>query len=166
MLTFSEPPAHHYKIDRLSRSLADFAKLVEIFDEHKVRRSRFFGQSDTPDKNGIGVLHIESQGRDEALRRIPSLMSEGTWYGRVEGRLKPKGGDPGQSFLSDGEYEAVLKDHVNLPPNGAARRNWIPTVYPLNPKMMIPLEPGSLHTRPVLPIQPYPRMEPTVPLPV
>ena len=25
-----------YKIDRLSRSLADFAKLVEIFDEHKV----------------------------------------------------------------------------------------------------------------------------------
>ena len=25
-----------YKIDRLSRSLADFAKLVELFDEHKV----------------------------------------------------------------------------------------------------------------------------------
>ena len=25
-----------YKIDRLSRSLADFSKLVELFDEHKV----------------------------------------------------------------------------------------------------------------------------------
>jgi len=25
-----------YKIDRLSRSLADFAKMVEIFDQHKV----------------------------------------------------------------------------------------------------------------------------------
>ena len=25
-----------YKVDRLSRSLADFAKLIELFDEHKV----------------------------------------------------------------------------------------------------------------------------------
>jgi DNA invertase Pin-like site-specific DNA recombinase len=25
-----------YKVDRLTRSLADFAKLVEIFDEHEV----------------------------------------------------------------------------------------------------------------------------------
>ncbi len=25
-----------YKVDRLTRSLADFAKLVEIFDRHKV----------------------------------------------------------------------------------------------------------------------------------
>jgi DNA invertase Pin-like site-specific DNA recombinase len=25
-----------YKVDRLTRSLADFAKLVELFDEHEV----------------------------------------------------------------------------------------------------------------------------------
>ena len=25
-----------YKVDRLTRSLADFAKLVELFDDHKV----------------------------------------------------------------------------------------------------------------------------------
>ena len=25
-----------YKVDRLSRSLADFAKLIDLFDEHKV----------------------------------------------------------------------------------------------------------------------------------
>jgi site-specific DNA recombinase len=25
-----------YKVDRLTRSLADFAKLVELFDEHRV----------------------------------------------------------------------------------------------------------------------------------
>ena len=29
-----------YKVDRLTRSLADFAKLVELFDEHNVRLSR------------------------------------------------------------------------------------------------------------------------------
>jgi site-specific DNA recombinase len=29
-----------YKVDRLTRSLADFAKVVELFDEHDVSSSR------------------------------------------------------------------------------------------------------------------------------
>src|SRR5271156_1155799 len=40
-----------YKVDRLTRSLADFARLVEIFDAQGVKRHAI----GTPDRHGIGT---------------------------------------------------------------------------------------------------------------
>jgi site-specific DNA recombinase len=37
-----------YKVDRLTRSLADFAKLVELFDKHNCRSSRSLSNSIPP----------------------------------------------------------------------------------------------------------------------
>lgn len=94
-------------------------------------------------KGGSGILHVDAHGRDEALRRIPDLMSDGVLYGRVEGRkFKPKGGDTGQLFLSDGDYEGVLTDYVRTP-QGKVDRGWMPTVYPMHSQMKIPLETGQ-----------------------
>jgi|GEM_PF-5691416 len=95
-------------------------------------------------RGGSGVLHVQAHGRDEALRRLPDLLTGGTWYGRVEGRgLTPKNGNPEQSFLSDGEYETVLRNLFTLPEGNLISRPWIPTVYRMHPEMRIPLETGQ-----------------------
>ncbi len=80
---------------------------------------------------GTGVLHVDAHGREESLRRIPQLLTDGTPYGRLEGKnLAPKAGDKGQFFLGDGEFEAVVRNYFNLPNNaGKANVTWSPTAY-------------------------------------
>jgi DNA invertase Pin-like site-specific DNA recombinase len=47
-----------YKIDRLSRSLADFAKMVEVFDEHKVSFSAVTQQINSATSMGRLMLNV------------------------------------------------------------------------------------------------------------
>jgi DNA invertase Pin-like site-specific DNA recombinase len=47
-----------YKIDRLSRSLADFAKMVEIFDQHKVSFSSVTQQINSATSMGRLMLNV------------------------------------------------------------------------------------------------------------
>src|SRR5260370_15267786 len=47
-----------YKVDRLTRSLADFAKLVELFDQHKVSFVSVTQQFNTTTSMGRLTLNI------------------------------------------------------------------------------------------------------------
>ena len=47
-----------YKVDRLSRSLADFAKLIDLFDEHKVSFVSVTQQFNTTTSMGRLTLNI------------------------------------------------------------------------------------------------------------
>ena len=63
-----------YKVDRLTRSLADFAKLVETFDAHGVSfvsRSRASARSWTSDSSSTAALFGRAT-RDRSSRRLSS----------------------------------------------------------------------------------------------
>ena len=47
-----------YKVDRLSRSLADFAKIVELFDEHNVSFVSVTQQFNTTTSMGRLTLNV------------------------------------------------------------------------------------------------------------
>lgn len=47
-----------YKVNRLSRSLADFAKLIKLFDEHKVSFVSVTQQFNTTTSMGRSTLNI------------------------------------------------------------------------------------------------------------
>jgi DNA invertase Pin-like site-specific DNA recombinase len=78
-----------YKIDRLSRSLADFAKLVEIFDEHKVTFVSVTQSFNTTTSMGRLTLNIllsfaqfEREVSGERVRdKISASRKRGMWMG-------------------------------------------------------------------------------------
>ena len=78
-----------YKIDRLSRSLADFAKLVEIFDEHKVTFVSVTQAFNTTTSMGRLTLNIllsfaqfERELSGERVRdKIAASRQRGMWMG-------------------------------------------------------------------------------------
>jgi len=78
-----------YKIDRLSRSLADFAKLVEIFDEHKVTFVSVTQAFNTTTSMGRLTLNIllsfaqfERELAGERVRdKIAASRQRGIWMG-------------------------------------------------------------------------------------
>lgn len=78
-----------YKIDRLSRSLADFAKLVEIFDEHKVTFVAVTQAFNTTNSMGRLTLNIllsfaqfERELAGERVRdKIAASRQRGIWMG-------------------------------------------------------------------------------------
>ena len=91
-----------YKIDRLSRSLADFAKMVEVFDKHQVSFSSVTQQINSATSTGRLMLNMllsfaqfEREVTGERIRdRIAASKRKGMWMGgcvplgyRVENRL-------------------------------------------------------------------------------
>lgn len=78
-----------YKIDRLSRSLADFAKLVELFDEHKVTFVSVTQAFNTTTSMGRLTLNIllsfaqfERELAGERVRdKIAASRQRGIWMG-------------------------------------------------------------------------------------
>ena len=91
-----------YKIDRLSRSLTDFAKMVEIFDKHKVSFSSVTQQINSSTSTGrlmlnmlLSVAQFEREVTGERIRdKIAASKRKGLWMGgpvplgyRVENRL-------------------------------------------------------------------------------
>ncbi|PIT76690.1 recombinase family protein [Limnohabitans sp. JirII-31] len=90
-----------YKIDRLSRSLADFAKMVEVFDNHMVSFSSVTQQINSATSMGRLMLNVllsfaqfEREVTGERIRdKIAASKRKGMWMGgsvplgyRVENR--------------------------------------------------------------------------------
>lgn len=101
-----------YKIDRLTRSLADFSKLVEIFDQHKVSFVSVTQQFNTTTSMGRLTLNIllsfaqfEREVTGERIRdKIALSKARGIWTGG----LPPLGYDVVDQRLVINETEAEL----------------------------------------------------------
>jgi site-specific DNA recombinase len=78
-----------YKVDRLTRSLADFAKLVELFDAHGVSFVSVTQQFNTTTSMGRLTLNVllsfaqfEREVTSERIRdKIAALKRKGLWVG-------------------------------------------------------------------------------------
>lgn len=101
-----------YKIDRLSRSLTDFAKLVEIFDEHKVTFVAVTQAFNTTTSMGRLTLNIllsfaqfERELAGERVRdKIAASRQRGIWMGG----MPPLGYDVADRKLIPNPAEAEL----------------------------------------------------------
>jgi site-specific DNA recombinase len=82
-----------YKVDRLTRSLADFAKLVELFDGHGVSFVSVTQQFNTTNSMGRLTLNIllsfaqfEREVTSERIRdKITASKRKGLWVGHAHG---------------------------------------------------------------------------------
>src|ERR1700757_1000253 len=80
-----------YKVDRLTRSLADFAKLVELFDEHGVSFVSITQSFNTTSSMGLLTLNVllsfaqfERELAGERVRdKIAASKQKGMWMGGV-----------------------------------------------------------------------------------
>jgi site-specific DNA recombinase len=99
-----------YKVDRLTRSLADFAKLVELFDEHKVSFVSVTQQFNTTTSMGRLTLNVllsfaqfEREVTSERIRdKIGATKRKGLWVGG----MVPLGYDTKDRKISVNKAEA------------------------------------------------------------
>jgi DNA invertase Pin-like site-specific DNA recombinase len=99
-----------YKVDRLTRSLADFAKLVELFDKHNVSFVSVTQQFNTTTSMGRLTLNIllsfaqfEREVTSERIRdKISASKRKGLWVGG----MAPMGYDTKNRKISVNEAEA------------------------------------------------------------
>jgi DNA invertase Pin-like site-specific DNA recombinase len=101
-----------YKVDRLTRSLADFAKLVELFDRHNVSFVSVTQQFNTTTSMGRLTLNVllsfaqfEREVTSERIRdKIAASKRKGLWVGG----MVPLGYDTKDRKISVNEPEAEL----------------------------------------------------------
>src|SRR5205807_2189313 len=99
-----------YKVDRLTRSLADFAKLVELFDRHNVSFVSVTQQFNTTTSMGRLTLNVllsfaqfEREVTSERIRdKIAASKRKGLWVGG----MAPLGYDTKDRKISINEAEA------------------------------------------------------------
>ena len=99
-----------YKVDRLTRSLADFAKLVELFDQHNVSFVSVTQQFNTTTSMGRLTLNVllsfaqfEREVTSERIRdKIAASKRKGLWVGG----MAPLGYDTKNRKISVNEAEA------------------------------------------------------------
>src|SRR5436190_8607725 len=99
-----------YKVDRLTRSLADFAKLVELFDRHHVSFVSVTQQFNTTTSMGRLTLNVllsfaqfEREVTSERIRdKIAASKRKGLWVGG----MAPLGYDTKDRKISVNEAEA------------------------------------------------------------
>ncbi len=121
-----------YKIDRLSRSLADFAKMVEVFDNHTVSFSSVTQQINSATSMGRLMLNVllsfaqfEREVTGERIRdKIAASKRKGMWMGgsvplgyRVENRalqIEPREAELVQrifeQFIAEQSTTKIVKD--------------------------------------------------------
>ena len=100
-----------YKVDRLTRSLADFAKLVELFDAHDVSFVSVTQQFNTTTSMGRLTLNVllsfaqfEREVTGERIRdKIAASKRKGLWMGGIP----PMGYRPHERTLVIDEEEAL-----------------------------------------------------------
>jgi site-specific DNA recombinase len=100
-----------YKVDRLTRSLADFAKLVELFDQHDVSFVSVTQQFNTTTSMGRLTLNVllsfaqfEREVTSERIRdKIAASKRKGLWVGG----MAPLGYDTKDRKISVNEAEAA-----------------------------------------------------------
>ncbi len=106
-----------YKVDRLTRSLADFAKMVEIFDGHGVSFVAVTQQFNTTTSMGRLTLNVllsfaqfEREVTGERIRdKIAASKRKGLWMGGVP----PLGYDVRDRALVVNEAEASIVKLIN-----------------------------------------------------
>jgi len=99
-----------YKVDRLTRSLADFAKLVELFDQHNVSFVSVTQQFNTTTSMGRLTLNVllsfaqfEREVTSERIRdKISASKRKGLWVGG----MAPLGYDTKDRKITINEAEA------------------------------------------------------------
>jgi site-specific DNA recombinase len=99
-----------YKVDRLTRSLADFAKLVELFDKHNVSFVSVTQQFNTTTSMGRLTLNVllsfaqfEREVTSERIRdKISASKRKGLWVGG----MAPLGYDTKDRTITVDEVEA------------------------------------------------------------
>ena len=104
-----------YKVDRLTRSLADFSKLIELFDEHSVSFISVTQQFNTTSSMGRLTLNVllsfaqfEREITGERIRdKIAASKKKGMWMGG----LPPIGYDiqDKKLIINDAEAETVRR---------------------------------------------------------
>lgn len=107
-----------YKVDRLSRSLADFVRLVDLFDQHQVSFVSVTQQFNTSSSMGRLTLNVllsfaqfEREVTSERIRdKIAASKQKGMWMG---GRV-PLGYDVIDKTLVVNETEAARVRHIYL----------------------------------------------------
>ncbi len=107
-----------YKVDRLSRSLGDFSKMVDTFDEHEVSFASITQQFNTSTSMGRLTLNVllsfaqfEREVTGERIRdKIAASKKKGLWMG---GNL-PLGYDAVDRSLVANPAEAELVQHLYL----------------------------------------------------
>ena len=105
-----------YKVDRLSRSLADFVRLIELFDEHQVSFVSVTQQFNTSNSMGRLTLNVllsfaqfEREVTGERIRdKITASRRKGMWMGGVV----PLGYDVMDKMLVVNEQEAKTVRHI------------------------------------------------------
>ena len=109
-----------YKIDRLTRSLADFARLVELFEKHGVSFVSVTQAFNTTTSMGRLMLNVllsfaqfEREVTGERIRdKIAASKAKGYWMGGIP----PLGYDPpapgAERFLVINETEALTIRHI------------------------------------------------------
>ena len=105
-----------YKIDRLSRSLADFSKLVELFDEHKVTFVSVTQSFNTTTSMGRLTLNIllsfaqfeRELGGERVRDKIAASRAKGIWMGG----MPPLGYDVVERKLVPNAVEAKLVKRI------------------------------------------------------
>ena len=105
-----------YKVDRLTRSLADFAKIVEVFDAHGVSFVSVTQQFNTTTSMGRLTLNVllsfaqfEREVTGERIRdKIAASKKKGMWMGG----LPPLGYDVKDRKLVVNEREAETVRHI------------------------------------------------------
>lgn len=101
-----------YKIDRLTRSLADFAKLVEVFDEHSISFVAITQQFNTTTSMGRLTLNIllsfAQFERELASERVRDKVSASRRKGKWTGGTVPLGYDSKEKKLVINEPEAKI----------------------------------------------------------
>jgi DNA invertase Pin-like site-specific DNA recombinase len=101
-----------YKVDRLTRSLADFAKLVELFDQHDVSFVSVTQQFNTTTSMGRLTLNVllsfaqfEREVTSERIRdKIAASKRKGLWVGG----MVPLGYDSRDRQIAVNEQEAEV----------------------------------------------------------
>ncbi len=101
-----------YKVDRLSRSLADFSKLIELFDEHDVSFVSVTQQFNTSTSMGRLTLNVllsfaqfEREVTGERIRdKIAASKQKGMWMG----------GSPPMGYAVDDHKLVVIENEANL----------------------------------------------------
>ncbi len=105
-----------YKVDRLSRSLADFVRLVDLFDRHDVSFVSVTQQFNTSTSMGRLTLNVllsfaqfEREVTSERIRdKISASKKKGMWMGG----LVPLGYDRVDKQLVVNEPEAAVVRHI------------------------------------------------------
>ena len=132
-----------YKVDRLTRSLTDFAKIVEVFDAHGVSFVSVTQQFNTTTSMGRLTLNVllsfaqfEREVTGERIRdKIAASKKKGMWMGGyVAARLRREGSqahrqrDGGRDRRPD--LRAVSRDGIGPRPQGNARHRGHPEQAP------------------------------------